>query len=101
MKQIQVLTQEFKDHPWIDGWIQTGVDIKFIDNPADVVGSVPVICGSDLTKNYVCHWLNIKQPAVYIGRGYVGNHTSKRRRLWRASVNGWANTKLKPVPYSR
>ena len=101
MQQLQVLTEEFKDHPWIPGWIEAGYDIKFVTNHTDVVDSIPVVCGSDLSHNYVCRWLNMKQPAVYIGRGYVGNHTSKKRRLWRASVNGWANTKLMPVPHSR
>ena len=101
MQQLQVLTQEFKDHPWIPGWINAGNEILFVDDPLDVVDSMPVVCGSNLSYNYVCHWLNTKQPAVYIGRGYVGNHTSKKRRLWRASVNGWANTKLMPVPHSR
>jgi hypothetical protein len=101
MQRFQVLTKEFAEHPWIPGWIQSGYDIKFITDPTDIVASMPVVCGSDLSHSYVCHWLNVKQPALYIGRGYVGNHTSKKRRLWRVSVNGWANTKLMPVPHSR
>jgi hypothetical protein len=101
MQQFQVLTEEFNEHPWIPGWIQSGYDIKFVNNPDDIVASMPVVCGSDLSHSYVRRWLNTKQPALYIGRGYVGNHTSKKRRLWRVSVNGWANIKLMPVPHSR
>lgn len=49
----------------------------------------------------VRHWLNRRQPALYIGRGYVGNHLYKQRKFWRVSVNGWANICLMPVPHSR
>jgi hypothetical protein len=101
MQQLQVLTHEFKDHPWIPGWINAGHDILFVNEPMDIVKTIPVVCGSDLINDYVRHWLNVQQPAVYIGRGYVGNHTSKQRRLWRMSMNAWANTVLRPIPYSR
>lgn len=101
MHQLQVLVDEFKDHPWIDGWINSGYDIQFVDDPKDIVDDIPVIAGSDISKLHIRQWLNQQQPGIYIGRGYVGNHTSKRRRLWRMSVNGWANTVLKSVPHSR
>lgn len=101
MQQLQVLTNEFKDHPWIPGWIQAGYDVKFVTDPADIVDSMPVICASEIHRSHVRHWLNTRKPALYIGRGYAGNHTAKKRRLWRVSVNGWANTVLRPVPHSR
>ena len=101
MHQLQVLTHEFKDHPWVPGWIDSGHEILFVDDPKDIVKTIPVVCGSDLINDYVRHWLNVQQPAVYIGRGYVGNHTSKKRRLWRMSMNSWANTVLRSIPYCR
>ena len=59
------------------------------------------MCYADLLNSSVRHWLNVKQPAIYAGRGYVGNHLYKRRLFHRASANGWANIELKSPPYSR
>jgi hypothetical protein len=64
MQQLQVLTHEFKDHPWIPGWINAGHDILFVNEPKDIVKTIPVVCGSDLINDYVRHWLNVRQPAV-------------------------------------
>ena len=101
MIQLQVLNSEFQNHPWIPGWQSRISTIKFIDKWQEVRQDFPVACGSDVLNPYVRQWLNNKQPAFYIGRGYVGNHTQKKRRLWRVSVNGWANTVLHAIPYSR
>lgn len=101
MNKFQILEQEFDNHPWIAGWHTAGYGIEFVRHPEEISDCCPVICGSDLSHYYVRKWLNNRQPAVYVGRGYVGNHTAKKRRLWRASVNAWANTKLQAIPYSR
>ena len=100
--QAQLLTSEFPpEHPWLTGWRNYFDHLHFVDDWRDIRPDMLVIAGSDVRSWYVRHWLNRRQPALYIGRGYVGNHTEKHRRLWRASVNGWANTQLQPVPYSR
>lgn len=101
INQLQVLTKEYLDHPWIPGWNKKFSDVKFVDNWENVSSKEIVVCGADVTQRHVKHWLNHQQPAVYVGRGYCGNHIFKRRKWWRASVNGWANTILKPIPYSR
>jgi hypothetical protein len=101
MQQLQVLTKEYHDHPWIPGWHSKVDSIEFFNKWQAVSDQRVVVCGADVSQLHVRHWLNQQQPALYIGRGYVGNHTSKQRRLWRVSVNGWANTKLMPVPHSR
>jgi hypothetical protein len=99
---VQILSQEFPpDHPWLPGWQQHFDHIHAVDNWRQVSPDQLVIAGSDVRSWYVRHWLNRGQPALYIGRGYVGNHTAKHRWLWRVSMNGWANTRLMPVPYSR
>lgn len=98
---FQVLTHEYKDNPSIPNWIRFGYDIKFVENWQDISKNIPVICWADLLRENVRHWLNNRQPAIYCGRGYVGNHLYKKRLISRASVNGWANTVLKPIPYSR
>jgi hypothetical protein len=99
---VQILSQEFPpDHPWLPAWYKYFDQINRIDDWRQVKSDQLVIAGSDVRSWYVRHWLNRGQPALYIGRGYVGNHTSKHRWLWRVSVNGWANTRLMPVPYSR
>lgn len=100
--RVQLLTNEFSpDHPWLQGWNTQFEQIDFVDDWRKIDSGCVVIAGSDVRSWYVRHWLNRQQPALYIGRGYVGNHTTKHRRLWRASVNGWANTRLMPVPHSR
>lgn len=100
MQQVQVLTQEMKEHPWVQGWMEK-LSVIYIDDWRQVSSNIPVVCSSDLGKEYVRHWLNVKQPAIYIGRGYVGNHASKQILNWRASVNDWANIELQTIPYSR
>lgn len=100
--QVQLLTNEFpQDHPWLPALQTHFQQVNFVDDWRNVDPTRLVIAGSDVRSWYVRHWLNRRQPALYIGRGYVGNHTTKHRRLWRASVNAWANTRLMPVPYSR
>ena len=101
MQQLQVLTKEYHEHPWIPGWHSKFDSIEFFNNWQAVSAQRVVVCGADVNQLHVKHWLNQQQPALYIGRGYVGNHTSKHRRLWRVSVNGWANTILKSIPHSR
>ena len=101
MNQLQVLTKEYHNHPWIPGWHSKVDSIEFFNNWQAVSTQRVVVCGADVNKHHVKHWLNQQQPAVYIGRGYCGNHLYKRRLWWRAGVNGWANTVLKPAPYSR
>lgn len=101
MIEIQVLAKEFNNHPWIAGWESAGYSIKFVESAEHINPDTPVICGADVTNWFVRKWLNAQQPAVYVNRGYVGNHTTKLRRLWRYSVNAWANTKILSVPFSR
>lgn len=102
MAQVQVLSHEYpQDHPWLQGMRRHFDYIHFVDDWRDVDNNLLVIAGSDVRSWAVRNWLNQQQPALYIGRGYVGNHTRKRRELWRVSVNGWANIKLLPVPFSR
>ena len=101
MKLIQVLSSEYQGHDWISGWQSKFKNVQFLDNWEQASQKHVVVCGADLLQLHVRHWLNNKQPSIYVGRGYCGNHVLKHRKWWRASVNGWANTVLKPVPYSR
>lgn len=101
MIQLQVLTSESKDNPSVKNWIDLGIKIIFVDDWKNISNKIPVLCAGDLLHSHVRYWLNNKQPAIYTGRGYVGNHLYKHRLFYRASVNGWANTKLLPIPYDR
>jgi hypothetical protein len=63
----------------------------------------PILCEGNLKHDNVRFWLNNNYPVVYNGRGYLGNHRFKSRSHWlqRLSVNGWANTEIKSIPYDR
>jgi hypothetical protein len=93
----QILRHDYKDSEWFTSWHNLIVR----EHPDEVDTSMPVITGSDVLKEYVRSWMNRRQPGIYIGRGYVGNHMYKIKQLWRYSVNGFANTRLMPVSYSR
>jgi len=97
MYKFQITQQASLDNPWFHNW----KNIKIVDSWENVSNDLPVIIGSDLLKGEVRHWLKNSQPAIYIGRGYLGNHTGRGRYWWRYSVTDWANIKLMPVPYSR
>jgi hypothetical protein len=101
MKQLQVLASEYGTYDGIKYWQDCGIDVIVVDDWKTVDNTITVLCYSDLQKSHVRYWLNNKQPAIYSGRGYAGNHLYKHRLFHRASVNGWANTKLNPVPHSR
>jgi hypothetical protein len=105
VKKLQVLTTDVAQdqfiQEWVDAWIKQKRNIILCDNWKDAAANTPVFCYSDLTNPNVPTWLQNQQPAVYVGRGYLGNHLHKKRMFYRASVNGWANTVLKPVPHSR
>ena len=105
MKQLQLLSADYQDdafiQEWVDNWITKRAGMTVCNNWQLVDAAVPVFCYADLTRKHVPTWLNNRQPAVYIGRGYLANHLLKKRVFYRASVNGWANTVLKQLPYSR
>jgi hypothetical protein len=102
MQQVQLLTHEYPaDHPWLPAWKNYFEQIHFVEDWRDVKNDMLFITGSDIGNRWVRECMNRHQPALYIGRGYCGNHTAKHRRLWRVSTNGWANIRLLPVPHSR
>jgi hypothetical protein len=105
VKKLQVLTTDVAQdqfiQEWVNSWIQQKRNIILCNNWKDAADNTPVFCYSDLTNPNVPTWLHNQQPAVYVGRGYLGNHLHKKRVFYRASVNGWANTVLKQLPYSR
>ena len=105
MKQLQLLAADYQDdafiQEWVDNWLSTRTGMTVCNTWQAVATDIPVFCYADLTRPHVPAWLNRRQPAVYIGRGYLGNHLYKKRMFYRASINGWANTVLKTVPYSR
>lgn len=103
MQQYQILESELADIFWVSQLIKEGYDITVVNSVSEINPNITVITKSDLLCSHVRNWLSNNQPAIYLGRGYVGNHLYKSRNLWtwRASVNGWANTKLNPIPYSR
>lgn len=90
---------DFADHPFVAGWREvTEVVVK---TPDQVSSDDIVVCSGDLTHEHVRRWIERNQTAIYIARGYLGNHLHKQRNWWRATVNGWANlTAFKP-PHSR
>ena len=94
----QVLEQDYNEGI---NWYKNWPNIKIVNDFLNIDKSIPIILPSDIQRSIVRQSLNNNQPAIYIGRGYVGNHMYKTRQLWRYSVNGWANTKLLDVPYSR
>ena len=105
MKKLQLLSADYQDdafiQEWVDNWLASRTDMTVCNTWQTVTADAPVFCYADLTRSHVLAWLKNRQPAVYIGRGYIGNHLYKKRMFYRASVNGWANTILKPVPHSR
>ena len=105
MKQLQLLSADYQDdafiQEWVDNWLATRSGLTVCNTWQAVATNIPVFCYADLTRPNVPMWLNNHQPAVYIGRGYLGNHLYKKRMFYRASVNSWANTVLKSLPYSR
>ena len=101
MKKIQLLTTEYQGQPCVNVWNKKGIETIFINDWKTVDKNIPVLCYADLLNSNVRHWLNIKQPAIYAGRGYAGNHLYKQRLFHRASVNGWANIELKSPQFSR
>jgi len=105
MKNLQVLMSDCQDdtfiQEWVGNWTQKRSGVMLCNDWKTALPDDPIFCYADLTRPHVPVWLNNRQPAVYIGRGYLGNHLHKKRMFYRASVNGWANTVLKSFPYSR
>lgn len=105
MNKIQILTTDVaKDQfiqEWVNSWIEQKRNVILCNDWKLARSNIPIFCYSDLTNPNVPVWLQNRQPAVYVGRGYLGNHLYKKRLFYRASVNSWANTVLHPVPHSR
>lgn len=101
MKELQVFPEQFPDINILKNWEHNGRKIILITDWRFVNPEIPIYCFSDLTHEYVRRWLNTNQPAIYGGRGYVGNHLYKQRLFSRVSVNGWANISLNSFPHSR
>jgi hypothetical protein len=75
--------------------------LQVVKDLSEVNDNEPMFIGGDILRSEVRDRLTFQKPTIYIHRGYLGNHLYKRRRWWRASVNGFANTKLMPVPHPR
>jgi hypothetical protein len=101
MKQIQVLKKEYDDNSIVWSWIKKGIKVTSFDDWKNIDKNIPVLCYSDLLNENVRTWLSNKQPAIYAGRGYLGNHLYKKRLFHRYSLNGWANIELKIPPHER
>ena len=98
--QITVLRDEMANHPWLPGWQKT-LRVTIRDHWQEVGPDELVVCSGDLTFSHVRRWLEQRQPAVYLARGYLGNHLYKQRLWWRACANSWANLTLKTPPFER
>jgi hypothetical protein len=98
MQHIQILKEE--SHEWYNKYNKNYI-VHVINSKEDADPSIPIVCAGDLLHENVRYWLTHNYPAVYLGRGYLGNHLHKQRKFWRFSVNGWANTMMLPIPYSR
>jgi len=99
MYNIQVLASEYKKE-WFHLYNEK-YKVNILDSADEINPTIPIICSGDLLSSDVRRWLTCGQPAVYVARGYLGNHLYKHRKFFRYSVNGWANIELLPIPYSR
>jgi hypothetical protein len=83
VKKLQVLTTDVAQdqfiQEWVDTWIKQKRNIILCRNWKNAAANTPVFCYSDLTNPNVPTWLQNQQPAVYVGRGYLGNHLHKKR----------------------
>lgn len=95
----QILRSDYIESNWFSNWGPEKLIVR--NTPEEVTSNIPVIASGNIQKPHIKEWLNNSQPGIYIARGYVGNHLYKTRQLWRYAVNGWANTKLLNLPYSR
>ena len=87
----------------LNSWDRLPGGLLHIDDWKNVNKEYPILCSGDLCHENVRHWLNNNFPALYIARGYIGNHQHESRDRWmhRITVRGWANFDLRPIPYSR
>jgi hypothetical protein len=76
-------------------------NLEIVKDLSKVTNNDIMFMGGDVLRSEVRERLNLQKPTIYMHRGYLGNHLYKRRRWWRASINGFANTKLMSVPHSR
>lgn len=76
-------------------------NLQIIKDISEVKDNDVMFMGGDILRSEVRERLNLQKPTLFTHRGYLGNHLYKKRRWWRISVNGFANTKLMPIPYSR
>jgi hypothetical protein len=98
LNMYQILERDYQDGiHWFSNWN----NLVRIEDYQSFDLQIPIIIGADLLRLEVRQLLNRRCNGIYIARGYLGNHMYKTRQLWRYAVNGWANTKLLKIPYSR
>ena len=97
--KYQILVNEF-DEPFIKGWERfTGRLIHIFDvSKADP--GIPLIVPANPLGS-IGEWMKAKYPFIAVNRPYLGSWVSKRRVAVRVSINSFAPTKLKSIPYSR
>jgi hypothetical protein len=99
---FQVLTHQYPpESDLLQTWQKKFGSFSFYTNWKDITNDKPIICWGDLKHENVRYWLTNKYPVIYGARGYLGNHIQKRRWINRLSINGWANIKMRSIPYSR
>ena len=97
--KYQILAGEF-DEPFIKGWQKFTGRLILVERVQDADPGIPLIIPAN-PLGFIGSWMQAKNPYIAINRPYLGSWVSKNRVAARVSINSFAPTKLKPIPYSR
>ena len=101
MKKIVQVLPEDRPDAWIPGWQKWADKVIILNSPEEANPEIPFIFGANMAYKWVKNWMANKYPCIVTNRPFLGSQLTKKRVAWRASVNSFANTTLKPIPYSR
>lgn len=100
-EEFYMLNYKMLSADFAESLVKTWKNLTVVKDISEIYSGEPVIMGGDILRNDVRRRLNQQEPTIFIHRGYLGNHLFKQRKWWRYSVNGFANIKTLPTPYSR
>lgn len=102
MKKIVQVHSGILEYPWMfDGWKKWADKIIIVNDLTEYNKEIPIVAWAKYYDRIIGHALKNTYPTIMMNRPYLGGHRTKALSMFRVSVNSFACSSFKLMPYSR
>ena len=102
MKKIVQIHEEIIKYPWmLAGWKKWADDVIVVNNITEYNKELPLVAWAKPYDKITGIALQNSYPTILINRPYISAHVRKHIDIFRVSVNSFACSSFKEMPYSR